>query len=174
MAERFDSTGNVGGVLKDCLDTMVEEIRAQLEATGTNASMRTSDSLEVVMTKTGGQILAREYFQGVEMGRPAGKVPHGFQSIIKQWILDKKIQVTPVPYKTDRPHKYDERERSLNIAAGAIAHTIATSGTQLYRNGGRTDIFTEVINRNMQGLMLKLETETITDIRYWKATTKGY
>ena len=36
---------------------MVEEMRQNLASTGTNASGRTSASLRVVMTDTGGQIL---------------------------------------------------------------------------------------------------------------------
>jgi hypothetical protein len=45
------------------------------------------------------------------------------------------------------------------MAAGAIAHKIASSGTLLYRQGGRSDIYTPVIRREVEQLR-----EQYTDI----------
>lgn len=173
MAERISSTGNVAGAVERALNEMIAEIAANLDATGTTASGRTRDSLEVRMTTYGGQILGRPYFQGVEKGRPAGPVPHGFHGIIKQWIVDKGLTVPQVPYKTERPHRYSVQERSLNIFAGQISHTIKEHGTRLYRNGGREDIYTQVLNERLGELMQEVSNIVTTDIRNFNTTING-
>jgi len=83
----------------------------------------------------------------LQTGREGGAVPKGFNGIIKQWILDKGISVKQIPYKREvsdnwQP-KYTVEERSLNMAAGAMAHTIAKKGTERYREP-RADIYTPV------------------------------
>lgn len=66
-------------IIKQVLDKMVGEIKANLASTNTNASGRTSQSLRVVMTDTGGgEIWGRRYFRGVEQGRAGGRVPRNF------------------------------------------------------------------------------------------------
>lgn len=155
--------------LKTILDKMVEEMRANLASTGTNASGRTSQSLRVVMTDTGGQIWGRRYFRGTEQGRAGGRVPRNFTSIIEQWILDKGLTPSAIPYKR-KPSaswqpKYTPEERGLRQMTSAIAHTIAKSGTSLYRSGGRKDIFTNVIEENKTDI-LKVAKEIITTNLY--------
>ena len=157
--------------LKTLLDKMVAEMRDNLAKTNTNASGRTSASLRVVMTDTGGQIWGRRYFRGVEQGRAGGRVPHNFTSIIEQWILDKGLTPSAIPYKrnpsaTWQP-KYTPEERGLQRMASAIAHTIEKSGTSLYRSGGRQDIFTNVIEGNKADI-LKVAKEIITENLYGK------
>lgn len=155
--------------LKTLLDKMVSEMRENLAKTKTNASGRTSASLRVVMTDTGGQIWGRRYFRGVEQGRAGGNVPRNFTSIIRQWILDKGITPQAIPYKR-KPSakwspKYTPEERGLRRMASAIAHTIEKSGTSLYRRGGRKDIFTNVIEGNKNDI-LKVAKEIITTNLY--------
>ncbi len=148
---------------------MVAEMRDNLASTKTNASGRTSTSLRVVMTDTGGQIWGRRYFRGVEQGRAGGKVPHNFQSVIRQWIIDKGLTPSAIPYKrqpsANWQPKYTPDERGLDAMASAIAHTIAKSGTSLYRSGGRKDIFTNVIEENKNDLK-KVAKEIITTNLY--------
>lgn len=155
--------------LKKILDKMVEEMRDNLTSTGTNASGRTSASLRVVMTDTGGQIWGRRYFRGTEQGRAGGKIPHNFTSIIRQWIIDKGLTPSAIPYKrqpsANWQPKYTPEERGLRQMASAIAHTIEKSGTSLYRSGGRKDIFTNVIEENKPALA-KLATKLFTDNLY--------
>lgn len=159
--------------LHKILDKMVAEMRDNLAKTGTNASGRTSQSLRVVMTNTGGQIWGRRYFRGVEQGRAGGRVPRGFTAIIEQWIKDKGITPSAIPYKR-KPSakwqpKYTPEERGLRRMASAIARTIATSGTSLYRKGGRKDIFTNVIEENKADL-LKVAKQIFTDNLYGNGT----
>jgi hypothetical protein len=160
--------------LHKLLDKMVAEMRENLAKTNTNASGRTSASLRVVMTNTGGEIWGRRYFRGVEQGRAGGKVPHNFTSIIRQWILDKGLPVQAIQYKR-KPSakwqpKYTPEERGLRQMASAIAHTIEKSGTSLYRKGGRQDIFTNVIEENKTDI-LKVAKEIITTNLYGKYGT---
>ena len=160
--------------LKDILDKMVAEMRDNLAKTGTNASGRTSQSLRVVMTNTGGEIWGRKYFRGVEQGRAGGRIPRNFTSIIEQWILDKGLPVQAIQYKrkpsANWQPKYTPEERGLRQMASAIAHTIEKSGTSLYRKGGRKDIFTNVIEKNKADI-LKVAKEIITDNLYGKYGT---
>ena len=152
--------------LHKILDKMVAEMRDNLASTNTNASGRTSASLRVVMTNTGGEIWGRRYFRGVEQGRAGGRVPRNFTSIIQQWILDKGLTYSAIPYKRKpsanwRP-KYTPEERGLRAMASAIAHTIQKSGTSLYRSGGRKDIFTNVFYDNKK-VLLSSASKIITD-----------
>ena len=155
--------------LHKILDKMVSEMRENLAKTKTNASGRTSASLRVVMTDTGGQIWGRRYFRGVEQGRAGGAVPRNFTSIIRQWILDKGLTPSAIPYKrkpsANWQPKYTPEERGLRAMASAIARTIEKSGTSLYRKGGRQDIFTNVIEEN-KPILAKLATKLFTDNLY--------
>lgn len=153
---------------------MVAEMRENLASTKTNASGRTSQSLRVVMTNTGGEIWGRRYFRGVEQGRGGGRVPRNFQSIIRQWIIDKGLTPQAIPYKrkpsANWQPKYTPEERGLRQMASAIAHTIEKSGTSLYRRGGRKDIFTNVIEENKPAI-LQVAKEIITENLYGKYGT---
>lgn len=154
-------------ILGETLEAIVSDIRKNLADTGTNASGRTSDSLEAVLTDDGGYILGRQYFQGVEQGRPAGPVPFDFVHIIRQWMRDKHITAPAIKYKrkeSDRWHpKYTPEERGAMAMAGAIAYRIRTQGTRLYLNGGRTDIYTNVLESRLAELQEKL---SITITKY--------
>lgn len=160
--------------LHKILDKMVSEMRDNLAKTKTNASGRTSASLRVVMTNTGGEIWGRKYFRGVEQGRAGGRVPRNFNAIIRQWIIDKGLTPQAIPYKrkpsANWQSKYTPEERGLRQMASAIARTIEKSGTSLYRGGGRKDIFTNVIEDNKPAI-LQVAKEIITDNLYGKYGT---
>ena len=67
-------------------------------------------------------------------------------------MKDKGLQGTPIPYKTDRAHKYTPQERGDMSMAGAIAHMIASKGSSLHRKGGRNDVYSNVIPETMKRL----------------------
>ena len=140
----------------DCLERVRVRIWQNIDTTGTKASGRTQESMRIESTPTGGRLWGRPYFQSVETGRPAGRVPFNFVAIIKQWIIDKGLSVQQIAYKTNRQHKYTVEERSLNMAAGAIAHSIETTGTQLFKSGGRHDIYSDVIAEEVAELRKQL------------------
>lgn len=143
-------------IVIETLERIRLRISQNIDTTGTRASGRTQASMHTVSTPTGAMLVGRKYFQSVEVGRPAGRVPFRFRDIIKQWIIDKGIAVIPMKYKTSRKHKYTEQEMSLNVAAGAIAHNIEMQGTTLYRSGGRTDIYSDVITEEVERLRKEL------------------
>lgn len=162
----------------DCLERVRLRIWQNIDTTNTKASGKTQESMWIERTPTGGRLWGRPYFQSVETGRPAGRVPFNFVSIIKQWIIDKGISIKQVAYKTSRPHKYSVQERSLNMAAGAIAHNIEVSGTRLFKSGGRHDIYSDVIAEEVAELRKQLavsvaETLSQTLIKDVKDYTKG-
>lgn len=147
-------------LIRETLEEALADIAANLESTRTNASGRTSASMEVETYEGGARLLGRGYFDGVELGRPAGSVPSNFNAIIEQWIRDKMARgwfsLKLIPYKTNRQHKHTVEERSIMMAAGAIAHTIQSRGTSLYRSGGRTDIYSDTLDSRVEGLRSKL------------------
>lgn len=144
------------------LERIRARIAANIESKGLKASGKTSASMfkpdSIRLTDTGAQLVAvgRGYFQSLELGRPAGCVPRGFAHIIRQWILDKGLSVRMIPYRRQPSErwqpKYSVEERSLRAAAGAIAHNIATRGTRLYQQGGRSDIYSPVLDEETNRL----------------------
>lgn len=103
------------------------------------ASGRTIASMKVEVTEDGGVLWGRSPFGTLETGRKPGKVPAGFWKIIRQWMDDKGIQV-------QKPDSF----------AYLVARKIANEGTQLFRNGGRDDIYSpevkDTVKRVSQGI----------------------
>lgn len=151
------------------LEEIALRIKSNMDKAGVNASGRTKESVKVVEIPNGGRIVARQYFQGLEIGRPAGRTPYNFVEIIKQWILDKGLSVPPnVPYKTNRPHKYPQNERSLYTMASAIAYSIKRRGYDPWRNGGRVkpptdDIYSQAIQEGVEEINYDMD----LDMRRW-------
>lgn len=138
-------TEELDSVLSDWGNRVAERIKSNLDTTGTTASGRTKDSIEVVAIDGELTIYGRRFFEGVETGRPAGKIPYRFQYIIRQWMSDKAIE-----------DQFGQKEWQKRNAAYLIAQKIKDSGTQLYRDGGRSDIFSNVITEMLPELEEKL------------------
>lgn len=136
--------------LSDWADGLVKRIRHNLQATGTNASGKTSESLEYEVDSDGVTIYGRPYFQGVEIGRPGGKVPRNFSGIILQWMQDKGID-----------GKFGDTDSQKRSAAYLIARKIANDGTRLWNSGGRTDIYSEAVDEALDDLGNKLRINLI-------------
>ena len=136
-------------ILSQWAENVIAKIQLNLESTGTNASGRTSASLDYEITDTGLIISGRQYFQGVEQGRPGGRVPYRFQDVIRQWMEDKGIA-----------NQFGSTESAKRSAAYLIAKFIDEHGTKLYREGGRDDIFTSVFEEELP----KLEEEVAIEV----------
>lgn len=106
------------------LEVLKQRIIENHRNAGQVASGRTIASLKVEITEDGGVLWGRSAFGTLETGRKGGKVPAGFWKIIRQWMDDKGIQV-------EKPDSF----------AYLVARKIAREGTQLFRNGGRSDIY---------------------------------
>lgn len=131
-------------------DKVMELVSSELEAlkqkvienqknSGQVASGRTIASMKVEVTEDRGVLWGRSPFGTLETGRKPGKVPAGFWKIIRQWMDDKGIQV-------QKPDSF----------AYLVARKIANEGTQLFRNGGRDDIYSpevkDTVERVSQGI----------------------
>ena len=150
----------IDDIVQEEIEWLKGRIVEQLKATGTTVTGATAQSLEASISQVGegveAYLLGRPAFSTVEKGRGPGGVPSNIIEIIKKWIKDKGISVNQIPYKREPSEnwqpKYSVEERSLNMAAGAISHTIATKGTKLYREGGRDDIYTPFIDEFVERL----------------------
>ena len=152
------------------------EIINNMQAEGVTVTGRTAKSLSVedrgehlvLVQKSGDAQTVGAPIETTQFGRPAGKVPMGFRQIIKQWIVDRKIQTQPIPYIRTPSAKwqpmYTPEERGLAAAAGAIAHKIATKGTERFSNPN-TNIYTEPIDKAIDKISNFLLTEITTNIR---------
>lgn len=155
-------------ILADELEQLRVKIIQQHIAAGQQASGRTTKSLHVDVKPGEGILYGKSPFGVLETGRKAGKVPANFTGIIRQWMHDKGIQAAPIPYKTDRPHKYTPQERGNNSLAYMIARKIRRAGTKLYREGGRSDIYSNVIpetTRKIGDRLVKLLNVSIESIK---------
>ena len=154
-------------VLAEELEALKRKIITQHLEAGQKASGRTAASLRVETTESEGTLYGRSPFGTLETGRKAGKVPYGFRSIILKWMSDKGIEAKPIPYKTNREHKYTPQERGNLSLAYLIARKIKREGTRLYRKGGRADIYSNVIPeateriRNRLVELIKLDIDNI-------------
>lgn len=149
--------------LNEAKDAIVSNFRAK----NITASARTENALDV--RQVGGILdLYKKAgdnapMQTSEIGREAGAVPRGFVAIIRQWMKDKGLQGTPVPYKTDRPHKYTEQERGDMSLAGAIAATIKNEGTKRHKQPDNT-VYSPIIDqtiKDIKNIAIKSVVDTI-------------
>lgn len=110
----------------------INSIRNNLASTGTNATSKTSQSLQVsinqVGTKVTLQITGRPFFMTVETGRkptPDKKPSRQMISNIVAWMSARGLDETK---------------------AWAVAMAINNKGSALWRKGGRKDIVSDVID----------------------------
>lgn len=154
-------------ILSEELEVLRKAIIEHHLRAGQKASGRTMESLRVEANEDEGTLWGRQAFGVLETGRKAGKVPMGFQATIRQWMKDKGIKVAPIPYKTNRPHKYTEQERGEMSLSYLIARKIRMEGTSLFRKGGRSDIYSQEVPLAVQRIekrmleMLNVEIDSI-------------
>lgn len=121
------------------LEALKQKVIENQKSSGQVASGRTIASMKVEVTEDGGVLWGRSPFGTLETGRKPGKVPAGFWKIIRQWMDDKGIQA-------QKPDSF----------AYLVARKIANEGTQLFRNGGRDDIYSpevkDTVERVSQGI----------------------
>lgn len=106
---------------------------------GQKASGKTIASLRIEVDDDGGTLFGRKAFGTLETGRRGGRVPKGFYYIIQQWMKDKGIQV-------EKPKTF----------AYFVARKIAREGTQLYRQGGRSDIYSNEIPKTTESVLSRI------------------
>lgn len=129
--------------IRKYLNEWEEEIIRNHERAGQVASGKTKDSIQVKMREDGGSLVGASYIYVLEKGRGKSKKSQGgvLKNNIKNWILAKGI--TP------------SGKVSLDDLAYLITRKIHEDGTQLWRNGGRSDIYSNVITRESIKKMIK-------------------
>ena len=132
-------------ILSEWAENVIIQIQDNLDSTNTTASGRTKESLRYEISDDEFsqtlRIYGRPYFQGVEEGRGAGKVPYKFTDILFQWATDKGI-IT----------QFGDTESKQRSAMYMVGQFIKTHGTRLYREGGRNDIYSVVFEEELPKL----------------------
>lgn len=157
---------DVQEMLKRHLENVKARVTQAMADNSRNASGRSIASLQVVVGDNVGILYGSKSFLAMERGKKPGKVPFGFRDIIKQWIIDKGISVTPIPSKR-RDTKYTPYERGLNSFAGAVAYKIMKEGTKLHRDNGYNDIYTTAVREELAALsdeMVLFTADSIAEI----------
>lgn len=154
-------------IIREELEQLKKNIIEHHLHAGQKASGRTADSLRVELKSGEGILWGRSFFDVLETGRKGGHVPYNFQDIIREWLNNKGIKANPIPYKTDRPHKYTAQERGDMSLSYFIARKIKRDGTKLFRVGGRADIYSNEVPQAIERVKtriagaLKVEAENI-------------
>lgn len=144
---------NLDEMLSEWAENVIVRIQENLDSTGTTASGKTKESLEYELTDTGVRILGRQYFRGVEEGRPAGGIPYKFQDILYDWAKAKGILSS-----------FGDTESKQRSALYMVGQFIKNNGTRLYREGGRTSIYTDVIEEMLPALEDEIAIEVVETI----------
>jgi len=155
-------------ILQEELEALRLSIIGNHLKAGQKASGRTAASLRVEVSEDSGTLWGRNAFGVLETGRKGGRVPKDFQGIIMQWMRDKGIHAAPIPYLTDRPHKYTPQQRGELRMSYLIARKIRKEGTRLFRTGGRSDIYTPEVEKAVKNIgdrMLSLIKQKIEHIK---------
>lgn len=139
-------------MLTEVFEQAKRDIIANHERAGQVASGKTRDSLSVEVTSDTTSATAtmygRKYFAALETGSAPWKKqykhpPRPFVDTIQRWMDDKGIE---------------------GVSAYLVARKIMREGSRLYRDGGRQDIFTPVMEDIEQRIDAELSSifETIT------------
>lgn len=136
-------TTTIKDIIQQHLETVRTGIVQRMQQRGRMASGKSAASLAITVSEAGGYLEGSKSFLSMERGRGPGKVPKNFTSIIKDWIIAKGIS-----YQGLIPKNGNQEQGAMRLA-GAIAHTIITKGTRLYRDNGSNDIYTELLNEEV-------------------------
>lgn len=138
-----------------CLERIRERITENIRTSGEWASGKTAESMRIEETERGGRLIGRPDFWSLEEGSepsPLHKYPANFQQIIYDWMEAKGIAPG------------DQYEHVT--AAAAIAWFIRKNGTRLYREGGRQDIYSNVIDEEVAELKKSLSVEIVETLAF--------
>lgn len=130
-------TKEIYNIIERSLFEWKEEIIANYTSSGERTTGKTGEEFEVNMTANGGKLLGANYVYVLEQGRGETK-KNGSGAVrrnIKEWIVAKGV--------------FDYLgEKELDSLAWAISKTIHKIGTKLFREGGRKDIYSNVITES--------------------------
>ena len=127
-------------LIHECLSNIQIGIGNNIRTKGLNASGYTVRSMVIVDDAEGATLYGRAFFAVLETGRRPGKWPP--RERIYRWSIEKKLAFR------------DDRQRQA--FAYLTARKIGRFGTKTYRDGGRKDIFTDVISAEVEKLENKV------------------
>ena len=125
---------DVEAIIREELEKLRDIISQNISNKGKRASGRTQESMAVSVTQEGsatvGVLSARSFFGALETGSQPWRTqyvrpPKFFVEIIQEWMRDKGISGD----------------------AGGIAYSIMRRGSAQYRQGARTDIYSDDITK---------------------------
>lgn len=153
-------------LLTERLGWLADQVRANHEDAGQVASGKLRDSIQSLVEDQGdrisGHVDALSYIEAMEQGNAPWEpiptkqakdghtydyVPKWFADAIGQWMSDKGIQET--------------KERNRYAVAWKIIH----DGTLLYRQGGRSDIYSEITKAVAEEIADELAAEVAIEIK---------
>lgn len=122
-------------ILAEELDALRQRIGANMETADQIATGKTRDGMRVEVRGLAGVLTGRQAFATLERGsRPWSKkfkrVPKFFADLIGEWIDAK----------------------GLKLNKWAVARSIITKGSKLYRSGGRSDIYSPELQKTMDAI----------------------
>lgn len=122
-------------ILTEELEALRQRIGENMEAADQIATGKTRDGMRVEVRGLAGVLTGRQAFATLERGsRPWSKkfkrVPKFFADLIGEWIDAK----------------------GLKLNKWAVAHSIMTKGSKLYRSGGRSDIYSNELPKTMDAI----------------------
>lgn len=141
---------DIDKILSEWAENVVIQIKDNLDSTGTTASGKTKESLRYEAENGNLTIYGRQYFQGVEIGRGAGKIPYKFQDILYDWAEAKGIL-----------SNFGDTEKQQRSALYMVGQFIKEHGTELWRGTPRTDIYTDLINDELPKLEEELASKLV-------------
>lgn len=137
------------------LRDLAQRIADNIARNGQKASGKTAESLEVVEGSDSVTLVGRKYFDNLERGVPPWssinkKKVRSFGYILYQWSQDKGLTFA------------DEDERKS--FAFALAYKIANHGTELFREGGRADVYSSEIPDTIKRIIERMQNTYLAKI----------
>ena len=126
------------------MEAIKGKIAQRMEAKRRTVTGRSVGSLAVVVQGMQAYLEGDPQWQVMQNGRAPGKGPYNFREIIKQWIDDRGIYVSPQGKQTE--------ESAKNSLAFLISRSILEKGTSLYRNNGYSDIYDSVVEEEVKNM----------------------
>lgn len=125
----------IRSILREELEALRLRIADNMTKAGQHATGRTRDTMRVEVRDNMGVLTGRRAFATLETGsrpwsRQPKRVPRFFADLIGEWI----------------------EAKGLDLNKWAVARSIITKGSKLYRTGGRSDIYSPEIKTAMDNI----------------------
>lgn len=122
-------------ILTEGLEALRQRIGANMETADQIATGKTRDGMRVEVRGLAGVLTGRQAFATLEKGsrpwsRQPKRTPKWFADLIGEWIDAK----------------------GLNLNKWAVARSLITKGSKLYRSGGRADIYSPELQKTMDAI----------------------